>query len=66
MAGKKGRSGRKPEPDNRREKVYQIRLNEQEKKMLEKKAKQSGGTIASYIREKVLNGCGGADAWNGG
>lgn len=62
MAGVKGKSGRKYEPDARHA-VIQIRLTQEEKAELEKKAKSSGGTIASLVREKVIN-AGGADTWN--
>jgi len=63
MTGKKGRSGRKPSLDARHE-VIQIRLTDVEKAELEKHAKRSsGGTIASLVREKLIN-AGAPDAWN--
>lgn len=63
MAGKKGRSGRKFEPDARH-KVIQVRITEAEQAKLKEMAEHSsGGTIASLVREKVI-GVGGADVSN--
>lgn len=62
---KKGKVGRPPLPeDQARTDVIQIRLNADEKKILMEQAKRStGGTVASLVREKIIN-AGGADAWN--
>lgn len=62
---KKRKVGRPVSPDAKRE-VIQIRLTEEEKKVLMKKAEKStGGTVSSLVRETLLedSSAGGADVW---
>ncbi len=53
----KSKMGRPPmEPSKRRSKVMRIRLNEAERKWLEREARRSGLTLSAVIREKLKKG----------